>query len=85
MTGPVVRRPLTTMTAAQSIPLTLLPLTVIARETGYSRSMVRNWMLDDWMCPPDIRDWLARRAASMVHDPAPRKVIGRPGRPSGVR
>lgn len=76
---------MTTMTAAQSIPLTLLPLTVIARETGYSRSMVRNWMLEDWMCPSDIRDWLARRAASMVQDPAPRKQVGGPGRRAAVR
>ena len=85
MTGQVVRRPLTTMTAAHSIPLTLLPLTVIARETGYIRSMVRNWILEDWMCPGEIRDWLARRAASMVHDPAPRKQVGGPGRRAAVR
>ena len=61
------------MTPAQSIPLTLLALTTIARETGYSRSMVRLWIQDAQRCPEPIRAWLARKAAATIRDPAPRK------------
>ena len=68
------------MTPAQSIPMTLLPITVIARETGYSRGTVQLWLKDPKLCPRDIRAWLRRRAMQMAEDPAPRSRHSPAGR-----
>ena len=64
------------MTPGQSIPLSLLPIATIARETGYSPSSVRNWISDGETCPPAIVAWLRRRAMSIIDDPPPQKAAG---------
>lgn len=50
-----------------------LPLTMIARETGYSIRTVTNWAAGVSSCPGEVVAWIVRRGDAWHADPPPKR------------